>query len=122
VNVAVPAALENSMTEEDAGKIKANISLEMANGPTTIEADKILDKKGTVVIPDILANAGGVAVSYFEWYQNVNDEHWKKEDVFRKLRGKMEKATGEVFEMSRKNKVPLREAAYLLALQRISSS
>jgi glutamate dehydrogenase/leucine dehydrogenase len=120
VDVAVPAALENSITGENAGKIKAGIVLEMANGPTTIEADKILDGKGTVVIPDILANAGGVTVSYFEWYQNIKNEHWQRKDVFKKLSEKMEKAAGEVFEMSRKHEVPLREAAYLVALERIS--
>ncbi|MBI2028225.1 MAG: Glu/Leu/Phe/Val dehydrogenase [Candidatus Levybacteria bacterium] len=119
VDIIVPAALENSITKENAEKITAKIILEMANGPTTLEADEILQKKDVVVIPDILANSGGVAVSYFEWYQNLNSKHWGKEEVFKKLREKMEKATGKVLDTSNKYGVSLREAAYIVALNRI---
>lgn len=119
VDVLIPAALENVITHENANKIKAKIILEMANGPTTTEADEILNKIGVVVVPDILANSGGVATSYFEWYQNLRDEHWKKEEVFKKLKEKMDTAANAVFETSQKQKVSLREAAYIVALKRI---
>ncbi len=119
VDIIIPAALENVITEENAPKIKAKIILEMANGPTTLGADKILKKKGKIVIPDILANSGGVAGSYFEWYQNINDEKWTKEEVFKKLKEKMENATNQVLKAKEKYKVTLREAAYIVALKRI---
>ena len=120
VDVVVPAALENAITEENAPDIQASIVLELANGPTTIEADAILAKKGVTVIPDILANAGGVAVSYFEWYQNIHGEKWKKEDVFAKLKEKMEAASEAVHAASLECKVSLREAAYIVALKRLA--
>lgn len=119
VDIVVPAALENVITRYNAGKIKAKIILEMANGPTTLEADGILNKKNIVIVPDILANSGGVAVSYFEWYQNIHNEKWSREEVFSKLKEKMEKAADEVFNTSNKHKVSLREAAYIVALERI---
>ncbi|OGG73908.1 hypothetical protein A3A40_02075 [Candidatus Kaiserbacteria bacterium RIFCSPLOWO2_01_FULL_54_20] len=119
VDIIVPAALENAITEENAKKIQASIVLEMANGPTTLEADEILRKKHVMVIPDILANAGGVAVSYFEWYQNMHDEKWKKDDVFARLKDKMDTATQAVYENAKDYKVSLREAAYIVALKRL---
>ena len=122
VDVIVPAALENAITEKNAGDIKASIVLEMANGPTTLEADEILKKKGVTVIPDILANSGGVAVSYFEWYQNIHNEKWAIKDVFAKLKEKMDKATEETYETARKHNVSLRQAAYIAAIQRIAKS
>ncbi len=122
VDIVVPAALENAITEKNAKKIKANIVLEMANGPTTLEADTILKKKGITVIPDVLANAGGVAVSYFEWEQNRKNEHWKKRDVFARLQKLMSDATDTVIHVSKKRKVSLREAAYIMAVERIASS
>lgn len=122
VDIIVPAALENAITKENAAKIQASIILEMANGPTTIEADEILDKKGVVIIPDILANSGGVATSYFEWYQNMHGEKWSKEEVFKKLQKKMEKATEAVESTSLEYHVPLREGAYLVALKRIQQA
>ena len=121
VDILVPAALENAITRENADQIKAKIVLEMANGPTTMEADEILERKGVMVIPDILANSGGVAVSYFEWYQNIHNERWEREDVFEKLREKMEKASEDVFKTAQEYKVSLRQAAYIVALKRLSS-
>jgi len=120
VDIVVPAALENAITKENADDIKAGIVLEMANGPTTLEADAMLAKRGVTVIPDILANAGGVAVSYFEWYQNMHGENWHKEDVFRKLKEKMEPASLAVYQASLQYKTSLREAAYIVALKRLA--
>lgn len=114
--ILVPAALENAITEANANSIKASVVLELANGPTTLEADAILNKKGVIVIPDILANAGGVAVSYFEWEQNRRNEKWAKDDVFAKLRPMMEQATEKVYAESRAKKISLRDAAYSIAL------
>jgi glutamate dehydrogenase/leucine dehydrogenase len=122
VDILIPAALENVITAENADKIQASIVLEMANGPTTQEADEILAKKGVTVIPDILANAGGVATSYFEWYQNVHNEKWTKDDVFAKLKEKMETAAEEVFIASKEHNVTLRDAAYIVALKRIEGA
>ncbi|MBI4097100.1 MAG: Glu/Leu/Phe/Val dehydrogenase [Candidatus Levybacteria bacterium] len=119
VNILVPAALENVITKHNAKDIKAKIILEMANGPTSDEADAILQKKDIIVVPDVLANAGGVAVSYFEWLQNLHNKKWKKIQVFRKLREKMEKATKIVLRIAKSNKVTLREGAYMLALHRL---
>lgn len=119
VDVLVPAALENVITGKNASKIQAKIILEMANGPTTAEADDVFHKKNTLVIPDVLANSGGVAVSFFEWYQNLNQENWTKEDVFLKLKEKMENAAKAVFEASQKYQINLRDGAYIVALQRI---
>lgn len=116
VDIIVPAALENAITEEVAKKMQCKIVLEMANGPTTTEADAILNDKNVIVIPDILANSGGVAVSYFEWQQNVLNEKWSKEQVFKKLQEKMEVAASKVHEASERYKVSLREAAYIVAL------
>jgi len=122
VDILVPAALENVITSKNADKIKAKIILELANGPTTLEADTILGKKGVVVIPDILANSGGVATSYFEWYQNLHELHWTKEEILKKLKEKMEIATDEVYAVSKEYKTTLREAAYIQALKRIEKT
>lgn len=121
VDIIVPAAIEEVITRKNAFNIKAKIILEMANGPTDFEADKILTNKGVIIIPDILANSGGVATSFFEWFQNINDEKWEKKKVLNKLKAKMEKAVEDVLEVSKKHKTSLREAAYILALQRIDS-
>ena len=119
VDILIPAAMENVITAKNASKIKASVVLELANGPTTMEADKILNKKRVTVIPDILANSGGVAVSYFEWCQNIYKEMWQKKAVFQKLQKKMIAAVDETWEMAQKYKVTLRDAGYMLALQRI---
>lgn len=121
VDIIVPAAIENVIHKGNVRDIRANIILEMANGPTTSEAEKILVENDVMIIPDILANAGGVAVSYFEWYQNMHQERWTKEEVFLKLKEKMEQAVNEVYKIHREKKVTPREAAYMLALERIQA-
>lgn len=120
VDIVVPAALEGAITLENAEKIQASVVLEMANGPTTAPADKVLKERGVTVIPDILANSGGVAVSYFEWYQNKHGEEWTKEAVFAKLKEKMETAAGRVVDASREHTITLREAAYHAAIENIA--
>src|SRR3989338_4144562 len=122
VDIVVPAALENAITKENADNIQASIVLEMANGPTTIEADQILEQKEITVIPDILANSGGVAVSYFEWVQNIENQKWEKQDVFNKLKEKMEDAADKVYSTSVKHKISLRNAAYVVALELLAAS
>jgi glutamate dehydrogenase (NAD(P)+) len=119
VDVLVPAALENQVTKENADDIKANIILELANGPLTPDADSILEKKKITVIPDILANAGGVTVSYFEWVQNLTGYYWTEEEVLEKLEKIMVRAFVDVLETSEKYSINFRNAAYVLAINRI---
>ncbi len=119
VDVLVPAALENQITRDNALKIKAKVVLEMANGPTTPEADEILHKKGVVVVPDILANAGGVTVSYFEWFQNMKNLKWKEKDVNVKLNKVMNKAVDDVWALMKKHNVTFRTASFILAIGRV---
>ncbi len=120
VDILIPAALENVITSENANKIKAKIVFEMANGPVMAEADEILKEKGIIVVPDVLANSGGVTVSYFEWLQNIEGKKWTLEEVNKKLQEKMETAFEEVWKMYAEKKVDLRTAAYVLALQRLA--
>jgi glutamate dehydrogenase/leucine dehydrogenase len=122
VDILVPSALENVLTRENAPKIKAKVVLEMANGPTTPEADTILYTRGIPVIPDVLSNSGGVSVSCFEWEQNLKGQHWTKEAVNRKLKTKMEKEATNVWLASKKYKTDLRTAAFYLALTRIAKA
>jgi glutamate dehydrogenase/leucine dehydrogenase len=119
VDVLVPAALETQITKENANKIKAKVILELANGPVTPEADNILEKKKIPVIPDILANAGGVTVSYFEWVQNFHGYYWAEEEVLEKLEKIMVRSFIDVYETSQKYKTSLRNGAYILAINRI---
>lgn len=121
VDILVPAALESVINKENALDIRARAILELANGPTTKEADKILTEKGVVVVPDVLANSGGVTVSYFEWYQNMHNESWALEDVRHKLKEKMDNAFAEVWSISEDKKISLRWASYVLALNRLAS-
>jgi len=118
----IPAALENTITVENAGKIKARLIAEAANGPTTPEADKILNKNGVLVLPDILANAGGVTVSYFEWVQDNYSFFWKEKDVNANLQEVMTKSFVEVLDTSRKYQVDMRRAAYVLAISRVTEA
>lgn len=119
-DVLVPAALENVIDKNNASRIKAKTILELANGPITPEADLILEKKKVIVVPDVLANCGGVTVSYFEWRQNIINEHWPKDVVLKKLKTKITAAFTDVWKLSREKKLSLRSAAYVFAIQRIT--
>ena len=115
----VPAALEEQITADNAERIKADVILEIANGPTTPEADDSLSARGVAIIPDVLANAGGVTVSYFEWLQNRSDSIWTKDMVHERLEQTMQDAYRDVADFAINRNVTLREAAYALALTRI---
>ncbi len=121
-DVLIPAALENQITALNADRIRAKVIIELANGPTTPEADDILFLKKIQVIPDILANAGGVTVSTFEWEQNLKNEHWTEDDVFAKLRKVMETQTNTLFDRSLELKTDLRRTAFVIALERIEQA
>jgi len=122
VDVLLPCALENVITKDNAGKINAKISGEGANGPTTFEADAIMWKNGVLVLPDILANSGGVTVSYFEWVQNNYNYYWTEEEVNKRLDAKITAAFREVWDMHEKHKCNMRDAAYLVAVKRVADA
>jgi glutamate dehydrogenase (NADP+) len=122
VDLLIPAALEGQITGENAHRVGARVILELANGPTTSEADGVLDEKGIMVVPDILANAGGVTVSYFEWVQNRSGLYWTEEEVHRRLHEIMTREFTAVHELAHSKGIPLRTAAYVQALRRIEES
>lgn len=121
-DVLVPAALENQITEENAGRLRARLVAEAANGPTTPEADRILYQRGIWVLPDILANAGGVTVSYFEWVQNLQFFYWTEEEVNQRLRQTMQRSFRAVWEIAQAQQVDMRTAAYMLAVRRVADA
>ena len=121
-DILVPAALEHQLHADNAASVKARIIIEGANGPTTAEADKILNDNRIFVVPDILANAGGVVVSYFEWVQGMQSFFWSEEEVNRQLQAVMDNAFHEVLEVSQRKKVNMRDAAYMLAIDRLAQA
>jgi len=121
-DILVLAALENQLREDNADRIKAKMIVEGANGPTTPGADKILNKKGIFIVPDILANAGGVTVSYFEWVQNIQREQWSYEKVLAKLENKMIPAYRDVSKKSKEDNCDMRTAAYMIAIGRVDEA
>ena len=121
-DILIPAALENVITLDTADQVKAKIVAEAANGPTTPRADEILARKGVFLIPDILANAGGVTVSWFEWSQNLQGFFWQEHEVNQRLEYVMKRAFADVYETSRKYRVHMRTAAYILAVGRVAEA
>jgi len=119
VDILVPAALENVIHEKNAGRVKAKVILEMGNGPTTPEAEAKLDKKGVLIVPDVLANAGGVIVSYFEWVQNLRHYYWEQAKVEGNLEKQIGNAFKKVWEAKDKNGCNMRTAAYMVAVERL---
>jgi glutamate dehydrogenase (NAD(P)+) len=120
--VLIPAALEHQIRADNAPYVRARMIVEGANGPTTREADEILDRRGILVVPDILANAGGVVVSYLEWVQDLQSFFWNEEEVNRKLEGIMVRSFREVWEFSQGQNVPMRMGAYMLAVDRVAAA
>lgn len=122
VDVLIPAAFENQITSANASRVKARIIGEAANGPTTPEADEVLYKNGLLVLPDILASAGGVTVSYYEWVQNNYGYYWSEKEVNEKLEGDMVKAFEAIYAMHKEKNVAMREAAYMVAIKRVAEA
>ena len=120
--ILIPAALENQLTARIAGGVRARIVGEAANGPTTPEADQILFDRGVLVLPDILASAGGVTVSYFEWVQNLSGYYWSEEEVNQKLEMDIVRAFHRVYTMSRERRMPMRSAAFMVAVKRVADA
>jgi glutamate dehydrogenase/leucine dehydrogenase len=118
-DILIPAALDRQITGKNAEKVKAKIIIELANGPTTPEADKILEKNGIIVLPDVLANAGGVTVSYFEWVQNLSNFYWEEQEVAKRLKDIMLRAFHDLYEFKNQNNISFRDSAFILAVQRL---
>jgi len=121
VDILIPAALENQITLDNAGQVKAKYIIELANGPVTPEADEILAKNGIKSVPDVLANSGGVTVSYFEWLQNIQKESWSEEEVFVKLKEIIVPAFEKIWKLGEVKKIDLRTAAFAGALERLQT-
>jgi glutamate dehydrogenase/leucine dehydrogenase len=121
-DILIPAAIENQIGEHNAPKIKAKIIAEAANGPTSPEADRILYDRGAFLIPDILCNAGGVTVSYFEWVQDLQNLFWREATINARLKEVMVKSFNDVLDMSKKHKVDMRTAAYMVAVHRVAEA
>jgi len=119
VDVLIPAAIEGVINKQNAHKIKAKYIIEMANGPITPQAEKILEKNYVTIVPDILANAGGVIVSYFEWLQSKQNKKWKKEQTLNELSKSLKKSFNRVWSLAQEKKISLRKAAYIIAVQRV---
>ncbi len=122
VDVLAPCALENQITDDNAMNVKAKIIVEGANGPTTPTADEMLHKQGTLVVPDILANAGGVTVSYFEWVQNLQYYYWTKDEVNTKLKNLMNRAFDNVWDIKESENTTMRVSAYTSGLKRLEET
>lgn len=121
-DILVPAAISNQITEENAANIKASIVVEAANGPTTLEATKILTERGVLLVPDILASAGGVTVSYFEWVQNNQGYYWSEEEVMEKLEKVMVSSFDTIYQQSQTHQVDMRLAAYMVGIKKVAEA
>ena len=121
-DVLVPAAIENQITDENAHEIKAKIVVEAANGPTTLEGTKILTERGILLVPDVLASAGGVTVSYFEWVQNNQGYYWTEEEVEEKLERVMVRSFNSIYDTANTRKVDMRLAAYMIGVRKMAEA